>query len=360
MKILTSISRDIVSVDVGFGFIKVLSTNGLRAILPSLIGSAIPRKDLGFGKQEENENNIEVIINEKGYFVGELANKELEERHVFEKNRANERTLNLIATAIQLVNPTNDPVYLVTGLPLEQYSADKESFKSYLDGKVIDVEWVSGTHHGQTIQTKIEESLISPQGAAAIIASISKADGTMKYPEFMFPGSLLALIDIGYRTTDIIVVEVQENGRSLKPIESMSFTIDEEGMSNVTTYITQKFKGQFKQDIPGHTLSQIFKGSKFMINGELHDYSPVLEEARQRVVNRIITRIRDEWREKESILTCAFLAGGGALTLREKLEQNFKVPTKLIEDSQYANAIGYLRAGKPYFARKEKEKANAF
>lgn len=352
--------KHVVAVDVGFGFVKVLSTNGLRAIFPASIGTAITRKDLGIGVgSADNEENIEVVINGEGYFVGELSRKMLENAPVFEKDRRNKRTLNLIATAIQLVNPENEPVYLVTGLPLEQFSDDKVGFKEYLDGKKFNVEWITGTHKGKHIFTTIDDSFICPQGAAAIMASLSHADGTLKFPEYMYEGSRIALIDVGFKTTDVMVVEVTANNRSFAPVHTMSFTLDEVGMSKISSRVKEHFKTEFKQDMTSHMLHQALKGLPFAVNGQRTEYKDVLERIQKELAMEVVVKTKEKWRDNESTLSCAFLAGGGAIDLKEHITEQFRTNTFVIEDSQYANAIGYLRAGKPYFARKEKEKAGS-
>lgn len=351
--------KHVVAVDVGFGYVKVLSTDeGRRAIFPALIGSSIARKDIGLGsKQVDDETNIEIKIHQEGssksYFVGELAKTMLEETPVFEKNRCNERTLHLIATAIQLVNPNNEPVYLVTGLPLEQFKVDKKDFKSYLDGKGFDVEWVSGTHKGKTIHSEISTSYICPQGAAAIIASISKADGSYKYPEYMFEGSRIALIDVGFRTTDVVVVEVGKNNQ-LIPVENMSFTIDDLGMSNLSADIMGHFKDKYKQDMASFMLQQALKNVPFAVNGKKTDYTEIVKELKINLAGKIAIRVKQRWRENESTLSCAFLSGGGAKDLENTLKTQFKTNTIPVEDSQYANVVGYLRTAKAFFAKLDK------
>ena len=61
-------------------------------------------------------------------------------------------------------------------------------------------------------QVNIERALVFSEGASAIFSALINHDGKYTYPQFMSRGSLIGLIDIGFRTTDFVVVEIQQNG----------------------------------------------------------------------------------------------------------------------------------------------------
>lgn len=379
---VNDVMKHIVSVDVGFGYVKARCTNGNSVVFSSYIGPAKPRQDLGFGSgnqianfkdlhepnedaeiQEQSiEKNIEVKINGEHYFVGDLSRKELGNESVFEKNRCNDRTLNLIAVAIQLVNPSNDPIYLVTGLPLEQYASDKEEFKNFLDGKKFEVEWITGRHAGKTIHTQIEDTFIYPQGAAAILPNMIQKDGTFKYPEYMSEGFRFSLVDVGFKTTDIITVEVGADDKSFSPVSGMSGTIDNLGMSQLETYMKEYYKSQTTEDMPTHSLDLAMKGKPFPYNKQILNYSQQLEKFKKALAEEIKTEVKNKWRPDEKTLVLVIFSGGGAKDdnfTKHFQDGSFKMEVAVVKNGQHANAVGYLRAAKPYFVRKEQSQASS-
>ena len=88
----------------------------------------------------------------------------------------------------------------------------------------------------------LERALVFPQGASAIFSALINHEGKYTYPQFMNNGSLVGLIDIGFRTTDFVVVEIQENG-SFIPKAKLSGTVDD-GVNNLYRDIRQAYKTQ--------------------------------------------------------------------------------------------------------------------
>src|SRR5699024_2130741 len=215
-----------VAVDVGYGYVKVLSENK-RFTFPTLIGTGMKNNLGGLFNKENNINNIHIESEGNNYFVGELAKESNSPSRIFEQNRYEHDYFKLIINiAIQLVtNGESKDIYLSTGLPLSYYSTQAKKAKQSLLGLQPEITWHTGELSGKTIQNNIKDVIVFPQGASAIQTAIRDRKGKIIDNELMMPGSLIGLIDIGYRTTDFIVVDIKED-KSFMPRPSLSDTIE--------------------------------------------------------------------------------------------------------------------------------------
>ena len=93
-------------------------------------------------------------------------------------------------------------VHLVTGLPLEQYTHKKEEFRNMLKSFRVTA-YFKGVDLKKVIS--FDKVTIFPQAAGAVYSSIM--DNLTSY---LIQGSYLGLIDIGFRTTDIISFMVED------------------------------------------------------------------------------------------------------------------------------------------------------
>src|SRR5699024_339840 len=144
--------------------------------------------------------------------------------------------------AIQLVTEGNtSQVNVSTGLPLSFYAGQAEKARESILGLQPSIEWKSGSLKGKKIRNNINNAVIFPQGASAIYSALINNKGKYMYPHLMNEGTLIGLIDIGFRTTDFIVVEIQEDG-SFVPRLSLSSTIDNLGVHKLHHEIKMHFK----------------------------------------------------------------------------------------------------------------------
>lgn len=347
------LAKNVVAVDIGYGFVKAIGANGDRVIFPSYVGEAISRMGNNlFANDGVNElENIEIVYNGQRKFVGELAVKESIVTPTFDTDRKNDVTNILLNIAIQLVHPSDEPVYLVTGLPLDFYKEEAKSFQNYIEGEQKEIKWLTGSRQGETVQTKIQKALVFPQGAAAILAVLTNSEGRYTHPDMMFNGSLIAMIDIGFRTTDIIVVEVKENG-SIVPVNRYSTTLNDLGMSTLRQAIINKYEETTGgKKISERFIQQALKGEQLSANGRKIDFKETLEQAKVTLAANIASGVKALWREDSELFSGIFLAGGGAIALEEEMQKAFNDSLIKTQESQYANTIGYLRYGKPIFKR---------
>ncbi len=348
-----------VSVDLGYGFVKAVSSNGKRVIFPSVVGEEGNSLDLSsaFGKRADDVNNMHIKFNERDFFVGKLA--EMESRsttRIFERERFNNiYTMILLNAAVHLVSES-DIVSVTTGLPLDFYQAQAKEFRESVIGIQPVIQWMSGPLAGKEKRVNIENAFVFPQGASAVFSALINHEGKFVYPDLMHEGSLIALIDIGFRTTDFVVVEIQENG-SFIPIAKHSGTVDE-GVINLHTSLQQVYKTNTGgSDLNDRFIKQILQNGYLLYRGKKMDFTEIIKESKESIVANIVDRLNSVWSNESDLFSAIFLAGGGGTLFQSIIQPHFDSRLSLINESQFANAIGYLRLGKAMMnAKSLKEK----
>lgn len=344
-----------VAVDLGYGYVKAISsTTGKRVVFPSLVGRGNDLALSGmFGNKRNDINNIHILYGDKEYFVGKLAEKEATTlSRIFDQERfTHEYTKVLLNTAIQLVTDGNvDQINLSTGLPLDFYKSQNKEFRQSVLGLQPIVQWRSGNLQGKSLRVNIKNALVFPQGASAVFSALINDENRFAYPHLMDSGNLVALIDIGFRTTDFIVVEMQDDS-SFVPKMKLSGTLDD-GVNTLHQQIQQMFREKTGgADLNESHLSRILKNGYITFKGERINFKDTIESSKQSIATNISDRLKSVWVEEADLFDAIFLAGGGGELFESYIQPNFDNRLELIKDSQFANAIGYLRLGKVQFDR---------
>lgn len=337
-----------VSVDIGYGFVKAISSNGNRVIFPAVVGSGREGTSLGLTdvavNQEQKLDELHIKIGNKHYYVGEMAQRNsTDSSRVFERVRFNhEYTMILLNTAIQLVaSPNEQEVVLFTGLPLDYYKSQVKDFEAKLREPLPAIQWLGG--HSQALQrsVQIQAKKVFPQALSAIWATLINAEGRVVHPELMAEGNQIAVIDVGFRTTDVCVVEMKKGG-GFRPLLALCDTIDI-GIVN----LHDNLKIAYKDKTGGSNLSdskveRILKTKEMKYKGQVVDFTTDVEKAHRSVVNAIEDRISTLWKEEADTFDEIFLLGGGGSTFKPYFTNTYQN----IVDGQFANAIGYYRLGK--------------
>lgn len=344
-----------VAVDLGYGFVKAISSlTGKRIVFPSLVGRGHDLSVSGMFNGKRNDiSNIHLSFEDNDYFVGELAKKESRSvSRIFEQERFEHLyTKVLLNTAIQLATEGNaDTINLSTGLPLDFYQSQRKRFRDSVLGLQPLVEWKAGQLKGEKIRVNINDVMVFPQGASAIFSALINHQGKFAYPHLMDSGNLIALIDIGFRTTDYVVVELQEDS-SFIPKVRLSGTIDN-GVVNLHQQIKQVYKTKTGgADLNESHMARVLNNGYLKYKGKRIDFQYDIETSKKSIATNIADRLKGVWVEEADLFDAIFLVGGGGELFNSSIQPHFDNRLELITESQYANVIGYLRLGKSRFDR---------
>ncbi|MNY85670.1 hypothetical protein D3C78_18690 [compost metagenome] len=339
-------------IDNGNGRVKGRATNGRQARILSMVGTGFTRKHSmptgtstdGFLPTDQlhvgirDLNSSSPIVQE--YFVGTLARNESKDgERIFNTGELDDNRIAVaIATMSALLNPYNTPVgCLSLGLPLGLYHENSARVQRSMEGLNMEVQFRSGSEATQKILVRPQEIKLFPQCGAGIFAALFNKDGSLRNPN---TSGLYAGVDIGWGTTDFIVLEVMPNG-STQVRGDMTDTI-EVGLANVIDSVRSTLENQYGSVNRNEFENSLLKdpGNVFF-KGQQFDMRELLEHTRNQVAQTIINAIRRKWSDKSNYIRETFLFGGGAADLAVPLTANFHTSTTITDVPDITNLDGF-------------------
>jgi hypothetical protein len=311
-----------IAIDVGHGWTKIIR-GSQRLRFPSLIAVAPPTLDLG-----EHVQSKAIVVDGQPYLVGEAARPYATPLWAREKATEMETLLLMVIAAASV--QADGPVRLATGLPLTWYGSQRKTLQAALEG--LPPQTITLPQQPPRTIT-IAEARVLPQAVSAAIALLGEA---------VMHETQILLIDIGYRTTDYLVVQQ----RPRKPLDfaaNLSGTI-EVGMSLIAETLAVELENTYH--IP-FALGEVETAARLMIKGRPVDLIPLRQQARQLLVTRVYQELSLRLKDHLDRMHRILLVGGGASDLTEPLRQAFAVPVDMATDPQWANALGYWGAIAP-------------
>lgn len=306
--------------DVGYGTVKGMTDRGNRLLEPSLVAQ-LPhdqelRSALGRNLLAKRVMVSDMTTNAvTELLIGKDAARELNPIRPFGNRLQGQDARNLLATTMAMLGAQGG-VRLATGLPIAAYPHQRKALLESLKGSRFVVQV------GETITTTftIEVVVILPEGAAAYFA-------------YNLTGRV-GIIDIGYRTTDFLVVD---NGQ---PMASGSVEIGGFHIRNLLGEVLMQ-----KHGIP-LDMAEIERamGEGCITNqGEKIPVITLTESIRKMVAGRIREQLSLSWAGVLHRLDKVVVIGGEGKNFFPYLEGLHK-QMFLPENPQFANVEGMLKA----------------
>jgi len=330
----------IVSVDLGYGYVKSMSETYYSVIYPSLIAQGRSREmENIFGADDSNIESLHVEVGGEEFFVGELARRSGNATFTLDSEKISHRnTKVLLVTALGLLLPPGqESVYLATGLPYAEYSHQKESFINNFLGFKTEINFKGGPKKGFVQRIKITDILVFPQAAGAIYADMDK-----NYIfELANTNKLLSVVDVGYKTTDVVTFEAEKKFRLR---QDMSGTIDA-GAGDIEKRVNSAFTEKTGRRLDPALTSKLIKENGVFFRGKHIDLKNEIDVAKREIAQRIIDNVRLIWNDRADFIDNVLLAGGGSILLNDELKK-IHYMTDSVFDEQFANCKGFLEVAK--------------
>lgn len=336
-----------VAVDIGFGFVKVMSEEGKKEKFPSVIAKRASNslRDIIGGSVDDYainywEMGINGKDNERSLFVGDAGITNGGTRKWEDKDQFNVEELKIfIATAVGLVNPNNEEVDLCVGLPMSYYLQKREELINVLNSVNASISYVGKNKDVRKI--KFKSIFCFPQGAGAYYSAVCTKDGEIK--DYNLATTSVGVIDVGYRTVDFLVMGKGRKGITL--VDGLSGSLEEDGMNKAFQIIERTVSEKIGREIGLIEIEKaiLWFGGKLEYRREEINLTEYEEIAYKEVAESISSKIKQKWGVDGDLLSVILITGGGGQDLfpifKEKFEQ-----AKLQENSSYANCEGYLGA----------------
>jgi len=302
-----------VAVDVGHGFTKAVGERQ-RVLFPSLIAQAPVGVDLG-----EYAPNETILIDNVAYRVGEAARRHA--TPLWSRDKAADReTLRLMLVAAARLGAMG-PVTLATGLPLAWFGPQRRALREALTGFGGTV-----TLPGRPAQRVWFDAVaVLPQGVAAAAAVLTG-------PEY--PAGAYVVVDIGYRTTDYVVVEKTAGGQiAADPTQAGSLEIGTHGIAAaVAAGLERDYAVPF-------TAAEVEDADQVFVHGDAVSLNERRLAAQDQVARQFRAQLLEALDARLAKVVGIVLVGGGAHALKTAFPQAI-IPA----DAQWANAVAYWAA----------------
>lgn len=229
-----------------------------------------------------------------------------------------ETTLPLLFTALARSSRENF-FQVIIGLPIQQYKANKESFKKYIEdnrGKSI-------IYKGVKRDIIISDVIIAPEGAAAYYNLSAQH-------KLMIGNKPLIICDIGARTTDICLFENKKISK-VYTVPTGMLNIYQDIISYINTNYTEEFKLEDGE--------LILKEGLFL-RGKHQDISfikPILLKH----FNSIYKDLQLNFNTSKGYV---LLTGGGSITLQKAFKNRLE-NILISDDPVFDNAKGFKKLG---------------
>lgn len=248
----------------------------------------------------------------------------------------------LVNHALSECGLAGKPVYLITGLPVDQYYKDSKPNADLIEKKKSSLaRAVTRVGAGQGMALIKKQGVVS-EAIAAFYDALIQPDGSLdSQVEQLIQRRPVAVADLGGKTLDIAVVV--ENVAGVYGDRSGTENI---GVLSVINKVAARIKAHFNlsNDPPPKYVEEAFRTKKYELFEEEKDVAEIVESAcreyLQEVQNFFLSKVGDG-----SDLGAVMFVGGGAALIRAVLGDGafaavFKGKCIVPQDPEYANARG--------------------
>ncbi len=320
--------------DVGYGFVKIVTADGRRASFPSVCkpsgGDGLAEI---FGSRAA-AHRLRLMTPGAGFqewLVGRsaLAADAIRSWSTSGSDRADYPVLVMAALA---AIGAKGSVSIAVGLPLSVYTnkSEQRALRAALEG----LSALVGLDGRELQEIEIASVTVYPQAVGAYFA------WTASLPGLTLSRQAIGLVDVGYRTTDYLVLRPQ-NGK-MEPDGELSGSLDM-GVADAMTHLGKSLAETYRLSfpLPDTALDEALLGDGTIgIRGQVVNVMIAYQAEVKRLAVEITEQLRHIWAKRLDRLAAVIVAGGGGAAVQPHLGLPGAV---LVDDPVYANAIGFLR-----------------
>ena len=336
---------EIIGIDIGFGFTK--ATNGRESLVfKSVLGEAT---ELQFREQilvdTADEEHLQVEVDGKSYFVGELAERQSNVRF-FTLDQAqfiSSFAKSLALSAAARLAGGYIPVNLVTGLPIGHYRQHKDELARILQGEhKVAITGADGKREEKTVN--VNKVRVIPQPFGSLFNMMLNDLGDLGDKRLV--REKIGIIDVGFRTSDYTVSD------KMRYSERGSRTTDS-GIARAFTVIATKLREKSGINVELYRLYDAVDRGSIKIRGKEYDLKGITEQVFGQLASAVANEVDRLWVDDWDMDTVVITGGGGAVLARylQPLLHGHVTPVDPAKDARLFNVQGYWKFGKHLWAR---------
>lgn len=326
-------------VDDGHNTTNLVASNGIRICIPSRAtnGEKVKVKISG-----ELSDKTCVYECKKGnvFTLGDIENSlptNINEYPFSDLNRA----IVFYALHVAGIDVLNEDIVITTGLPFKHYYKNKKPNEKLIDAKINNLMPIEGnpqikSKNGFPIPN-IVSHMVLPEGVAAwfnFAMDVDKETGQV-VPNKEFLSKKIAIVDIGGRTTDIVVVQ------NFDTDSEYCATIDV-GMLNVHEVIREAVLDEYEVRLSNEEIDRAVEDDVVKMYGEMVDIKDIVNQAKLQVIGEINNEVKKKL-GNGSIFDKIIFVGGGASVFENYLKDWFPRNGMIAENPIFSNAEGMLK-----------------
>ncbi len=337
---------EILGIDIGFGFTK--AADGQQALVfKSVLGEAtdIQFRDEMIAVADTDDKHLQVEVDGKAYFVGELAERQSNVRY-FTLDQAQFigkfAKVFALAAAAQLVKGFV-PVNLVTGLPIGYYRQYKDELAKLLIGE-HSVALIDGNGKREEKSISVNKVRVVPQPFGSLFNIMLNDLGEMADKRLV--RDKIGIIDVGFRTSDYTISD------KMRYSERGSRTTDS-GIARAFNVIASKLRENSGVNIELYRLYDAIDSGSIKIRGKVYDIKSLTEQVFTQLATSIANEVDRLWVDDWDIDAMVITGGGGAVLSKylKPLLNGVILETDPEQDMRLFNVYGYRKFGQHIWAR---------
>ncbi len=320
----------VLAVDVGYGYTKAVAQNGQRASWPTTIRRREPGGERLSAALGAGADGHTVRIRPSGatepvwYQVGETG------RRAWASDAAERAGYDVqVLAAARLLAGVGD-VDVLVGLPLALWTqpGQRRNLRDSLEGRTA----IVGVDREPDAAVTLRSVRVLPQAAGAFQYALRKDPSLALRP--------VGLIDVGYRTTDYLIMRRVTSG--LAPDEAACGSVDL-GAGLVFERIRQALTEQSGVLVPEGAVEDAIAhySGRLYLQGREVDAGVKVAEGMRTLAGEVAEEIRRSWGDRLGLLGAVLVCGGGGEALAPHL-QGLHPLVRAVPDALWANALGFL------------------
>lgn len=323
-----------IGVDVGYGYTKAARADGLQVSFPSVVVRGRSGGDLTAALGGKSLKHRLVLSDgapagTETSLVGNAALFAGGARTWDAQAARRSDYVQLVFMALRLLDASGD-VSLGVGLPLRLYTVPDE--RRALRERLSGAQALVSVDDGPVVPVRLREVKVFPQSAAAYFAAVTRR------PELAFEPC--AVVDVGYRTTDHMLVRLAPGERLARPDERASGSLDV-GVERVYAAVAQEVSQEASVILdPSDVEQAVLNGRPLSVRGRRVDVEPRVRSASADLASEIAARLKEAWGAAFNQVATVLVVGGGGVLLYPHLSSLLD-SVELLSDSAGANALGY-------------------
>ena len=320
------------AIDIGYNFVKALSTNGRACNFPSVVGTSA-RETFSLASAKSAKMIIE-LADGTSWPVGNTALRQ----SAYTSGRRDAGWVTsqqwdiLLCAALSELHQASVGTRIVTGLPLEDWGQWHKPLRQHLMR-----EWRFRRNGGNWQTAKIEDAFIMTQPYGSLL-NMAMADNG-KILTNAYSTGMVGIVDIGGNTLNLLVTShLEEIGQWT--------TGDGLGLLPALDATARSIHAEYPGiDPKTHEVAQWLAFGHFPYGADGLDIAPFAKPHLEPLVTMILNRLSEAWPEPGRY-SAVLLTGGGALALGPVLKERMKgvyPKVEIANDAQFANCKGYLK-----------------